>query len=339
MLATFILAAILVMNLFSDFVGSLFDPAQTHRQVRGRSSILEEVVVENNRARENVLVIDIAGLITSAPWDGRGRSLVSSIADQLAAAEKDARVKAVIVRVDSPGGEVLASDEISRSIAQFQEKSGKPVVASMGSLAASGGYYVLAGSRWIVANELTLTGSIGVLMHTYNYRGLMDKVGVRPVVFKSGRFKDMLSGDRHMDEVPPEERSMLQALIDQTYQRFKEVVANGRESAGRRNQDRGRPLDPDWSTYADGRVLSGKQAYEVGLVDELGNFQTAFRRALKLTGLADANLIKYQEPFDLGNILRLFGKTESRSVKLELGLDLPALQAGRLYFLSPNFLH
>src|SRR5258706_7984164 len=103
----------------------------------------------------------------------------------------------------------MASDEINKAIANFQTESKKPVVCSMGSLAASGVYYVSAPCRWIVANELTITGSIGVIMHGYNYRGLMNKVGVRPLVFKSGRFKDMLSGEKDLDGLTPAEKSDL----------------------------------------------------------------------------------------------------------------------------------
>src|SRR5690606_37432008 len=115
---------------------------------------------------------------------------------QLRRASWDDDVKAVLLKVDSPGGEVLASDEIARALEDFQKRAQKPVIVSMGSLAASGGYYVAAPCQWIVANELTITGSIGVIMQGFNYHGLMDKVGLRRGVYKSGEFKDMLSGAR-----------------------------------------------------------------------------------------------------------------------------------------------
>src|SRR4029077_17430498 len=134
--------------------------------------------------------------------------------DQLKIVGRDHAVKAVLLKVDSPGGEVMASDDISRAISEFQDKYQKPVVAAMGSLAASGGYYVSAPCQWIVANELTMTGSIGVIMSTFNYRGLLDKVGVFPQVYKSGRFKDMLRGSKRPEEIEPEERQMIQAMID-----------------------------------------------------------------------------------------------------------------------------
>src|SRR4029450_5729008 len=114
------------------------------------------------------------------------------VEEQFRRAAEDKRVKAVILKVNSPGGEVLASDDIYNIIEKFQNKTQKPVVAAMGSLAASGGYYVSAPCQWIVANEMTITGSIGVILHSFNYRGLMDKVGLRPVVYKSGKLKDML---------------------------------------------------------------------------------------------------------------------------------------------------
>ena len=176
--------------------------------------------------------------------DQGGYSMVDVIKAQLKRAEEDDKVKAVILKVDSPGGEVLASDEISRAIGEFQTKPhGKPVVCSMGSLAASGGYYVSAPCRWIVANELTITGSIGVIMSTWNYRGLMDKVGVRPETFKSGKYKDMLSGSREPDCITQEERDMVQALINETYGKFKNVVAAGRKWA--RDKEQGQRPRPD----------------------------------------------------------------------------------------------
>ena len=119
------------------------------------------------------------GIISGQLADRGGFSMVDVVKAQLRRADDDHKVKAVILKVNSPGGEVLASDEISEAIESFQEETGKPVIVSMGSLAASGGYYVSAPCRWIVANELTITGSIGVIMHGWNYRGLMDKVGLR----------------------------------------------------------------------------------------------------------------------------------------------------------------
>jgi protease-4 len=284
------------------------------------------------------VIIDVLGVITGAAWDPSGRNLVQLIRDQLTLAAGDPRVHAVVLNLDTPGGEVLASDEISRAIAAFQENTRKPVIASMQSLAASGGYYAAAPCRWIVANEMTITGSIGVIMHGYNYRGLLNKVGVRPEVYKSGRFKDMLSSDKELAEVTPEEKLMIQGLIDETFARFKSVVREGRQAAAEANEGEGRPLVEDWEQYADGRIFSGKLAYDYGFVDELGSIRTAIQRALSLADIPDADLIRYQRPFDLASLFRLFGTSESRAIKIDLGVDLPRLQAGRLYFICPTAL-
>jgi protease-4 len=263
--------------------------------------------------------------------------MVDVIQAQLDEAKKDDHVKAAILKVDSPGGEVMASDEIYRAIQKFQEgPEGKPMICSMGSLAASGGYYISSPCRWIVANQLTLTGSIGVIMESVNYRGLMDKLGVEPYIFKSGKYKDMLSGMRSTNEIPPGEHAMVQGLIDETFDRFKQVVADGRDAAYKKNKDEGQPLASDWKDYADGRVVSGDQALQLGLVDELGDFQDAVDRAQKIAGISNANLIEYRETYDISNFLRLFGQSEAThagSVKLDLGFEPPRLEMGEPYFL------
>ena len=301
---------------------------------------LDECLIKDNDASSKIAVVTVDGIITGQTVDQAGNNMVDLIKAQLDRAKDDRRVKAVILKVDSPGGEVLASDEIYRAINDFQKDSSKPVVCSMGSLAASGGYYISSPCRWIVANDLTITGSIGVILHTWNYRGLMDKIGIWPDTFKSGKFKDMLSGERETNEIPAEERVMVQGLIDETYQKFKDVVAAGRDAAHARNKKEGRPLALDWTNYADGRVLSGTKAYDLGFVDEIGDFQDAVDRTKQIAGIREANLIEYRERYDISNILRLLGQSElSHSVKLDLGVELPKLQAGELYFLSPTFIN
>jgi protease-4 len=185
-----------------------------------------------------------------------------------------------------------------------------------------------------VANRLTLTGSIGVIMHGYNYRSLMDKVGVEPMTFKSGKFKDMLSPDRSTNEIPPEEHAMVQALIDETYQQFKQVVAEGRNSAHDLNKKEGHELATNWADFADGRVLSGKQALDLGLVDELGDFDDAVDTAEKIAHIPDASLIEYREHYDIANLLSMFSQTgQAHDIKIDLGTDMPKLRAGGMYFL------
>ncbi len=299
---------------------------------------LDEVVVEDHSGSDKIAVVPIEGIITSHSGDRGGHNMVDVVKAQLKRAEEDDDVKAVILRVDSPGGEVLASDDIANALRTFQEDSSKPVVVSMGSLAASGGYYVSAPCEWIVANELTITGSIGVIMHGYNYRGLMDKIGLRPDVYKSGKFKDMLSGDRLQNDIPPEERAMVQKLIDDTYNKFKSVVGEGRKAAHDMNKD-GRALVSDWANYADGRVFSGKEAKELGFVDELGGFDVAVSRAEKIAKIkGSASIIEYRQRVDFADLFGILGKSEAPVVKLDIGMDAPKLEAGRMYFITSTFL-
>jgi len=327
-------------------LGSLF--SNTFHSHTGKSYArvvgprLDEVLKEDNDATDKIAVIGVSGIISDGAVDQGGFNMVEVIRAALKHAEQDDRVKAVILKVDSPGGEVMAADQIHHEIVEFQNRSKKPVVASMGSLAASGGYYISAPCRWIMASDLTITGSIGVIMSSYNYRHLMDKVGVIPETYKSGKFKDMLSGSREPDQITPEERAMIQGLIDETFSKFKTVVQEGREQASQKNKqtkDHGRPLTPDWQDYADGRVLSGTEAFKLGFVDELGSFEDAITRTKQIAGISNANVVEYQQRYDLSDLLRLFGKSDAKSIKVDLGMEFPKIQAGHLYFLSPTVLH
>lgn len=346
-IATIVLAIILAFTLAGKLVGTLVDSFASAEGIGGAPHLLE-VSLENNASGDKIAVIPIEGIISSAGFDGSGYSMVELVEDQLKLAGKDDKVKAVLLKVNSPGGEVLASDDIYNAIIKFQNEHNKPVIASMGNLAASGGYYVSAPCRWIIANELTITGSIGVIMHTYNYRGLMNKVGMKPMVYKSGRFKDMLSGEKDLENASPsekeeilEETAMVNKMVNETFEKFKTVIADGRRFSSNRNQlnadgESGRTLSNRWTSVADGRILSGKEALDYGFVDELGNWRAAIRRTEKLAGIQNADLITYQVPFNLGSLFSLFGKSQTRSIKVDLGIDLPKLSSG-LYFLAPSF--
>ena len=339
MIFAIILLVLLLVSLLGNFTQFIshalsfnrgFTPGIT-REVGPR---LEECLLKDNDADDKIAVVRVDGIITSSIVDQAGNNLVDVIKAQLNRAKKDKHVKAVILKVDSPGGEVLASDEINKAIKKFQDTSGKPVICSMGSLAASGGYYISAPCRWIVADELTLTASIGVIIETLNYRTLMNKVGVEPVVYKSGKFKDMLSGMRSTNEIPPEEHAMVQDLITQTYQQFTNVVATGRGAAHGLNKTEGRALTRNWADYADGRVLSGADALKYGFVDQLGDFDDAVKTADKIAKIPNANLIEYRERYDITDFLSLLGQSsKTQDIKLDLGVDIPKLRLGELYFL------
>jgi protease-4 len=194
---------------------------------------------------------------------------------------KDHRIKALVLRVDSPGGGVVASQELHDAVAAFKE-GGKPVVTSMGTVAASGGYYVSAPSTLIVANPGTLTGSIGVIMSMANVEKLLDKLGVSAVTIKAGRNKDIGSPFRAMTD---EERALMQTLMDDIHNQFIAAVADGR----------GKSVE-EITPLADGRVFTGHLAVEAGLVDELGNLETAIRRAGELAGIEGRPRVIEKEP-------------------------------------------
>jgi protease-4 len=195
---------------------------------------------------------------------------VRELVDAVRGYAKDTRVRALVLRVDSPGGGVVASQELHDALVAFQE-SGKKLVTSMGTVAASGGYYVAAPSDLIVANPGTLTGSIGVIMSLANVERLMDKVGVSAVTIKAGRHKDIGSPFR---ELTDEERALLQGVMDDIHDQFIEAVAEGRD----------RP-EAEIREIADGRVFTGQQAMKVGLVDEMGDLERAIDRAGELAGI------------------------------------------------------
>jgi protease IV len=348
-----VLLGLSVLVNFSQFAGSVMHvrgggPVVSARYAGPR---LEEAVLEDNSSANKIAVIDVNGIITGSPMNQQGYSMVDVIKAQLDRARDDRHVKAVILKVDSPGGEVLASDDISDAIKNFQtgtnsngtasdNSRGKPVIVSMGNLAASGGYYISAPCRYIIANKMTITGSIGVIMHGFNYRGLLDKVGVAPEVYKSGKFKDMMSGTREPGEVTQEERDMVQKLINEVYGDFKDVVKNGRADAHQKNKSEGQALAENWTDYADGRVLSGTEAEKLGFVDEVGNFQTAVERAKSFGGISgDANLVQYPERHDLSDLFHIFGESKAQTVKIDLGFDAPKLQEGHLYFMSSVLSH
>jgi protease IV len=271
---------------------------------------------------DKIVVILLRGLISSAIPGNATDSMVDDMRAALQQARDDDRVKAIVLEIDSPGGEVTAADAIYDAVAKARAR--KPVVVYMDSLAASGGYYIACGGRFLMANDTTITGSIGVIIQTLNYEQLFNKVGLASVVFKSGKFKDMLNGAR---PITPEERDLVQSFIMKTYDKFLGIVASERKL----------PADLLRNTIADGRILSGKDAYDNKLVDALGQLDDAFAKARQLGNAPGAKIVKYGPPFSLSRVLRAFGKMDS---KIELALPkqfVPQLESGRAYFLPSYY--
>jgi protease-4 len=227
---------------------------------------------------DKIAIVEIRGVITQS----------SSIIEDIHQYLEDEGVKAIILRIDSPGGGVGPSQEIYREV--IKVKSKKKVVTSMGSVAASGGYYVACASDLIVANPGTITGSIGVLMEFTNIEELFKKIGIKGVVVKSGELKDMGSPFR---EMTPEEKRIIQGVIDNVHQQFIQAVAEGRKL------DRSKVAQ-----IADGRILTGEQAQQLGLIDQIGNLEDAIDTTAKLVGIVGKpNILYPKKKFSIWELL------------------------------------
>jgi protease-4 len=277
---------------------------------------------------DKVALVDLEGLIVDAERGrllGGGENPVSTFTESLERAEKDRRVKGVLVRVNSPGGTVTASDMVYREILQFKERSGKPVVVLMGEVAASGGYYVSCAADEILAYPTTITGSIGVIIQTFNFTDGMHKIGIHADAITSGPNKAMGSPFQPM---PAEQRALLQGIVDEFYANFLGVVETGR----------GKLTGAELRKWiADGRVITGARAAEVGVVDGLGDLRSAFDAAKRRARIDAARLVKYHRPIEhvgsayaaapAGAQLNLF--------QLNLGV-LPGTGTGFYYLWDPS---
>lgn len=230
------------------------------------------------------------------------------ILDQLDKMEESSSIKAILVRLETPGGGVAASQEIYQKLAHLRDEKNIPIIASMGGVAASGGYYISLGADTIVANPGTTTGSIGVLAEIPVYGALLKKIGVEVEVIKSGKFKDTGSPHRALT---PEEKKYLQGWVDDTYQQFVETVA----------AERGMDLQ-QVELLADGRVYTGRQALKLGLVDILGSMDDALRIAGELGGITGKPRLVKLEKKKLTLLDFLLGDIEE-IIFLQLGMAIP----------------
>lgn len=261
---------------------------------------------EGGGRQASVALIHIEGVIATSDSDSLLMGAIASssrIAELLAEARDDDSFKAVVVRVNSPGGSVAASQEIYNAI-QRVRREGKPIVISMGDVAASGGYYVSSAADWIVANPGTITGSIGVILEILNYGGLMEKIGVKTYIFKQGQFKDIGSPYR---EPSDDERKMLDAMGARAYQQFFKAVLEGRK---------GRLTEDELKAVADGRPILGDEALERKLVDQLGDLKDAVDKAAELAKIPGKPVV------------RELGRKSFWEVLMEMRLGLPDWRAG-----------
>ncbi|MCS7034179.1 MAG: signal peptide peptidase SppA, partial [Phycisphaerae bacterium] len=241
---------------------------------------------------------------------GARENRLALFAQQLERAERDPAVRAVVLRVNSPGGTVTASDAMYQLLRRFRQRTGKPVIASCQEVCASGAYYVSCAADEIHAQPSSVVGSIGVIFSSFNLEGTLNLIGVKPEIVKSGPLKDMASPFKPMAS---EERQILQAMIDDYHRGFVAIVREARKL----------PDNPSLSETTDGRVFTGEQALARGLIDRLGMLEDALDRARELAGARGASAVIYKRPY-------------SSSGSIYATQDVPPAQSGVLQLPVPE---
>lgn len=275
-------------------------------------------------AAEKVLLLDLSGVISSHESEGfiEKPSMVAQIKEQLSRATEDSHVKALVLRINSPGGTVTASDIIYHELQAFKRKRNIPVIASIMDVGASGGYYVAMAADKVMVHPSSVTGSLGVIMMTVNARGLLEKIGLEANTVTSGPRKDMGSPFRAMTDG---EREIFHTVIMSFYERFLTVIHEGRKH-----------LTPeDIRKFADGRIYSGEQATALGLADGIGYLDDAIDVAKREAGITEASVVTYRRPGEYKNNIysHLLG---GGGTALSLAnLDLAAMMRGG----TPQFMY
>lgn len=284
-------------------------------------TVVKTPIPDKEGNQKRIAVISLRGVISTGESGQVEESSLEDTIVQIQQTKEDETIAAVVLRIDSPGGEVTASDMLYEEVRKLREQ--KPVVVSMDAIAASGGYYVACAGSYLFAHETTITASIGVIMQALNYQELLGKVGLEVHTFKSGAFKDLLNGARSLTE---EEKQYVQAMIFQSYDRFVGIVAKERRI----------PEQELRTGVADGRIVSGKEALGYRLIDQVGGFDDALEKARSLANVPGAAAIRFTAPVAFGRLLRFLSETPTRGGRLEVGLGHAPqikLENGRLYYL------
>ena len=289
--------------------------------------LTETIVLEDPGADSSakIALIQITGMIADADRPGlitKGENPVSRLVESLRKAAKDSKIKAIVLRINSPGGTVTASDVVYREIQHFKRTTKKPVVVLMSDLATSGGYYIACAGDEIIAHPTTITGSIGVIIQTFNFSEGMRRIGIKADAITSGPNK---AAGSPFEPMPPEHRALLQGLVDEFYDNFVAIVTESRPNLS--------PADLEWIT--DGRVVTGRRAAEVGLIDSTGDLRDAFEAAKRRAGLTAAKLVKYHRPLEyVGSAYARSPAANPQINLLQLNLNaVPLLEQGGFYYL------
>lgn len=289
---------------------------------------LEEQIVAG-KTGDKILLLDISEVIDSR--DERGgfatparESTTARVAAELTKAEQDEQVKAIVLRINSPGGTVTASDVIYEQLSRFRRQQARPIVAHFLDVAASGGYYVSLAADEIIASPTTVTGSIGVVMHGLNVEGLMNLVGIKEQTIKSGDKKDIGSPLRPME---PAERQILQSMVDDMKSRFVDLVRERRTG-----------MSPEsLTTLSDGRIVSAPQALSFGLVDRIGYLPDAIERARQRASLGEVRVVQYRRRNEYSETIYSASRAQPLQMNLlQLGGESPLLGPNLYYLWSPR---
>jgi protease-4 len=289
------------------------------------AAILIPIILLSRPAAGKIVVIPLSGTITTGDYSSSSSLTITPglVRYYLSRVEKDKAVKAIVFRIESPGGEIEPCQEILLEIERIKETT--PIVVSMGGMAASGGYYISTQADKIVALPTTQTGSIGVISAVINVEELLEKLGIQIEIFKGGKYKDMYWGLR---ELTPEEEEVMQGIVDEYYEQFVDVVAEGRGLSTEEVRD-----------LATGQLYSGTKAKELGLVDELGDLDTAINLAAELAGLETAIVEYYQPPrLTLWSLLGLVDTIKTRISGLS-AQDIILLEILSYNYPQPLFLY
>jgi protease IV len=278
------------------------------------------------KGRDKILLIDVSGILSSESREGfagmrRELDHVAVLKEVLEKAAADSSIKALVLRINSPGGSVTASDIMYRELLEFKAQHSIPVIACMLDVAASGGYYIAMAADSVHAHPTTVTGSIGVIALKFNIKGLLDRVGVSEETITSAALKDSMSPFRGMTE---QERAILQSILDDMHARFENVVRSGRPK-----------LDAQQVTaLADGRVFTAEQARKAGLIDEVGYLDDALEAAKQRAGLrSDARVVIYHRPNRYSN--NIYSQSSINLISIGADGPGPVLPLRFMYLWKP----
>jgi protease IV len=337
-LGVLITVGIIIFLAIIGFIGlfvvkALFKDTFSFSSSQNGNQFEEKRISGESSSNNKIVVLHINGVImggrADSNYDSASGGDASSLCRRLKKLEKDTDMKALILYINTPGGEVVAADRVYHAVMKLKKKRKIPVVAWFDSMAASGGYYIGCSADWIVSHELCTTGSIGVVISTYKYYELFKKIGLQSEPYTSGKLKDILSGAR---PTTPEEKQIINEYLMLVYDRFLEVVVKGRKDLTLEKIKH--------SEIADARIFLGIQAKKLKLVDQLGYFDDAVTKAASLAKIKDYKVVVSRPKLSFLSLFGIESKAPQVNVNLPGSAQTPSskvkLEPGKLYYIMPR---